>query len=93
MCYDHVNLPKKYGVRARSLFPGECVDTGKNTKWSFLFPRSRPPFGECMCVCAGTRVCVHVSANLESPPIMGNLRENSGGKNGVMTEWIFGCFL
>jgi hypothetical protein len=25
-------------------------------------------------VCVGTRVCVHVSTNLESSPIMGNLR-------------------
>jgi hypothetical protein len=27
-----------------------------------------------VCVCAGTRVCVHVSTSLESPPIMGNSR-------------------
>ena len=31
--------------------------------------------GMCVvCVCVGTRVCVHVSTILESPPTMGNLR-------------------
>jgi hypothetical protein len=28
----------------------------------------------CVCVCEGTRVCVQVNTNLESPQIMGNLR-------------------
>jgi hypothetical protein len=53
----------------------------------FSFPRYRPPFGECvcdlylfslsryeLCVCGNLCMCVCMSTNLESPPIMGNFK-------------------
>ena len=61
-----------------------CVDTEKNSNF-FFFLDPDPHLAKsislfvsrcelCVCVCAGTRVCVRVGTNLESPPIMGNLR-------------------
>jgi hypothetical protein len=53
---------------------------------SFLFPNLDPHLASVdlvfllfeivnrVCVCGNTCVCVHVSTNLESPPIMRNLR-------------------